>query len=58
MSTKPLENGIDSWSCASLDQVADTQIAQLMRASLEARKSAYAPYSNFLVGTAILTSDG
>ena len=34
----------------------DVQI--LCQHSLEARKGAYAPYSNFLVGAALLTGDG
>jgi len=31
---------------------------QLIRTSLEARKSAYAPYSDYRVGAALLTADG
>ncbi|MBB6185624.1 cytidine deaminase [Oleiagrimonas soli] len=31
---------------------------QLMQQALQARKQAYAPYSNFLVGAAVLTHDG
>ena len=31
---------------------------ELMRAATEARKTAYAPYSHFLVGAALLTADG
>ena len=31
---------------------------ELMQAAAEARKTAYAPYSHFLVGAALLTADG
>jgi len=32
--------------------------AELVRAALEVRERAYAPYSNFAVGAALLTDDG
>lgn len=32
--------------------------AKLIQRAIEARNNAYAPYSNFLVGAALLTSDG
>ena len=35
-----------------------TQQADLIRAACEARTSAYAPYSKFLVGAALLAGDG
>ena len=31
---------------------------QLIRAAIEAREKAYAPYSHFMVGAAVLTKDG
>ena len=31
---------------------------ELVKLALEARKNAYAPYSHFMVGAAILTKDG
>ncbi len=36
----------------------ESELASLVRVALAARRRAYAPYSNFLVGAAILTSDG
>ncbi len=36
----------------------ESELASLVSASLAARRRAYAPYSNFLVGAAILTSGG
>ena len=36
----------------------DTQREQLITDCLEAREKAYAPYSNFYVGAAILTTEG
>jgi cytidine deaminase len=33
-------------------------VEELVKKALEARKNAYAPYSNFLVGAAVLTKDG
>ncbi len=38
--------------------IVDEQIDRLREAALLARKRAYAPYSNFLVGAAILTDSG
>ena len=35
-----------------------TDYSELIAKSVEARKLAYAPYSEFLVGAALLTSDG
>jgi len=39
-------------------QLNEKELASLVDAALAARLRAYAPYSNFLVGAAILTDDG
>ena len=36
----------------------DTETKNLMQIAIEARKTAYAPYSNFSVGTALLLNNG
>ena len=36
----------------------ESEMASLVNVALAARRRAYAPYSNFLVGAAILSSDG
>jgi cytidine deaminase len=41
-----------------LNLMTDEQREQLMEATLEARKHAHAPYSNFAVGAAVLTQGG
>jgi cytidine deaminase len=38
--------------------VSETDRAAIIHAALEARQNAYAPYSNFQVGAALLTKDG
>ena len=38
--------------------ISDTQRDKLIKAACEARKQAYAPYSNYAVGAAILVEDG
>lgn len=39
-------------------QISEDELSRLVDAALAARLRAYAPYSNFLVGAAILTDDG
>lgn len=39
-------------------QLNESELAKLVDSALAARQRAYAPYSNFLVGAAILTDDG
>ncbi len=36
----------------------ENEIQRLIRAALEARKTAYAPYSHYAVGAALLTAEG
>lgn len=38
--------------------ITDTQRAQLVQAAIKARENAYAPYSKFSVGAAVLGADG
>ena len=38
--------------------ITDLQIQELCKAAIDIRKNCYAPYSHFLVGAALLTSDG
>ena len=42
----------------SPDEIVDTDIRQMMQQAIEARNKAYAPYSNFKVGAAVLLIDG
>jgi cytidine deaminase len=42
---------------ASMDEI-DSADQHLMQAAIEARHNAYAPYSNFLVGAAVLLENG
>lgn len=41
-----------------MTEVAQEQWAELVKQALDARQNAYAPYSNYLVGAALLTQDG
>ena len=52
-----MSNGVKKIESRHVDDLPE-DVRQLCLASLEARKSAYAPYSNFLVGAALRTTEG
>lgn len=41
----------------NLMEVNNIPVKELIKSAIEARKKAYAPYSNYLVGAAVLTND-
>ena len=38
-------------------KISDIPVAELIRSAMEARKKAYAPYSDYMVGAAVLTNE-
>lgn len=57
----PSQNEVDEerlWVQSEIARIGKAKLEELVTASIEARKSAYTPYSNYAVGAAVLCSSG